>query len=1123
MSDLQQWLTGLGLERFAEAFEREEVTLDSLPDLSEADLKDLGLPLGPRKTILRAASGLRATQNTSTTQPEARAQDKTAPPSPEAQAERRQLTVMFCDLVGSTALSYKLDPEALRELMRAYQQACRTVIEKYNGHIAQYLGDGLMTYFGWPRAHEDDAERAIRAGLEIVDVVKHVKAPEPLRVRIGIATGTVVVGETGAGDASVPKLAVGETPNLAARLQGLAGADEIVIAPTTHRLVGGVFECVDLGNHSLKGVVEAVRAFQVAGIGRSEGRFEASRGAHLTPLMGRDSELAMLLARWQQAKDGEGQVVLLSGEPGIGKSRITQALRERMAGEAYTPMRYQCSPFHTNSALHAVIEQLQRAAGFGRDDSVEQKLTKLETLLHEGAADLTVAAPLIAALLSLSIDRYPPLNLSPEKQREKTLESLINQLIGLSRARPLLMIVEDIHWIDPTFQELLNLTLPRIAQARVLMVLTHRPEYVPQWSGQHHVTTLALNRLGRRPGSALIAELTGGKALPAEVLEQILAKTDGVPLFVEELTKTVLEAGFLRDAGDRYELTGPLPPLAIPSTLQDSLTARLDRLATVKEVAQVAACIGRLFSYDFLAAVSPLSDAALRDALRQLAESGLIFAQGSPPEASYTFKHALVQDAAYDSLLKSRRAELHARIAATLKSAFSEIAATQPEIVAHHYTQAGLTRQAIGYWHIAGQRASQRLAYTEAIAYFQRGIDLAGTLPEGADAAALELGLQIGVGYAFIPTKGWTAPESLRAFTRAEALSVHVADDAALFSALWGLFVFNLVSAETVAAHDYANRCLALAERARSSDMLVEAHLARGMSAQRGGQFGPARADLEASAALYDPVTHRSHAFIYGQDPKVIGLSWLAVTVLLLGYPDSALARCADTKAAANEILHPVTQGFPLNCSGLTHLFRGEPEAAQRDADALIALGMEQGLPLWAGIGTLFRCAALIDQGRGSDRELAQMREVIATMRAVGATEMVLRMQTLLVQAYLQLGNASAARVAGEEGLALTRHHAQGEFEADYLNLLGDACVAGPAEDAAEAEHFYTEAIEVARRQEAKSLELRAAIGLARLWAQQGQGRVALDLLRPLYSWFTEGFDTKDLREARALLEELAG
>lgn len=635
-------------------------------------------------------------------------------------AERRQLTVMFCDLVNSTVLSARLDPEDMRDVLRAYHNGCASVSKRFEGFVAKYMGDGVLVYFGYPHAHEDDAERAVRAGLVLVETIGATALPLSvelkLQMRVGIATGLVVVGDLIGTGAAQEEAVVGETPNLAARLQGLAAPNSVVIAADTRRLTGGLFEYRDLGPSTLKGFADPVRAWQVVGPSTIESRFEALHAAGTTtPLIGRDEELDLLMRRWQQAKEGEGRVVLLSGEPGIGKSRVTEAIEERLSGEPHFRLRFFCSPYHGETALHPIVSQLEHAAGFERDDNAERRLAKLEAILAPSTKDTKQATALLADLLSIGGDRYPPPNLNPQRRKEETLEVLFAQAAGLAAHRPVLMIFEDVHWIDPISLELLELTVERIPSLRVLLVITLRPEFQSPWTGDAHVTTLELNRLGRRHGAELVKRLTGNKQLPSAILDQITAHADGVPLFVEELTKAVLESGLLSDAGDRYVLTGPVPPLAIPTTLHASLMARLDRLAPIREVAQIGAAIGREFSYELLAALVPLPESTLQEAVDRLVQSELVFRRGRPPGATYTFKHALIRDAAYATLLRSRRQELHARIAKVLEDRFPETVELHPEILAHHWSQAGLVEKAAFYagktWlHADGyQRRKQRL------------------------------------------------------------------------------------------------------------------------------------------------------------------------------------------------------------------------------------------------------------------------------------------------------------------------------------------------------------------------------------------------------------------------------
>jgi class 3 adenylate cyclase len=656
-------------------------------------------------------------------------------------AERRQLTVMFVDLVGSTALSSRLDPEELRAVMRSYQDVCAAEVARFEGHVAKFLGDGILAYFGWPVAHEDGAERAVRAALGTIEAVPGVPTPtaEPLAARVGIATGMVVVGDLLGEGAAREEAVVGETPNLAARLQQLAEPGMIIVADGTRRLLGQLFDLQDLGARALHGFSTPVRAWRIAGEGRTTGRFEARRSADLSPLVGREHEVALLLNRWKLACQGEGHAVLLAGEPGMGKSRIAEDLRQRLGDQPHVRLLYQCSPQHTGSALHPIVAQLEHAAGFHRHDEPGARLAKLEALLAPGAEDVASVAPLFAALLAIpSGGRYPPLELSPQQRKERMLEALLAQLEGLAAREPVLLTFEDLHWIDPTSLEFLGLLIDRIASLPVLGILTARPEFAPAWNVGAHVTILPLERMSARHTAAL-AERVSGKALPPEISEEIVARTDGVPLFVEELTRTVLESGLLEDEGDRYGLRGPLPVRAIPTTLYDSLMARLDRLAQVKEVAQVAAVIGREFTDEMLAAVTALGGEKLRPALDQLVGNNLILQGEGSPTATYAFRHALVQEVAYGSLLRGRRQELHARIAKTVEERFPGITELQPEWLAHHYTEAGVVGRAAGYWLRAAQRAKDAYANREAASHLQRCLHAIEARPQGDNGPALEL------------------------------------------------------------------------------------------------------------------------------------------------------------------------------------------------------------------------------------------------------------------------------------------------------------------------------------------------------------------------------------------------
>ena len=733
--DLAAWLRELGLERYEPTFRENEIDLEILRELDDADLEELGLPFGSRKRLLKAIAGLVAGTST------ASAAGGEAARTTALSAERRQLTVMFVDLVGSTALSSRLDPEELRAVMRSYQDVCAAEVARFEGHVAKFLGDGILAYFGWPVAHEDGAERAVRAALGTIEAVPGVPTPtaEPLAARVGIATGMVVVGDLLGEGAAREEAVVGETPNLAARLQQLAEPGMIIVADGTRRLLGQLFDLQDLGARALHGFSTPVRAWRIAGEGRTTGRFEARRSADLSPLVGREHEVALLLNRWKLACQGEGHAVLLAGEPGMGKSRIAEDLRQRLGDQPHVRLLYQCSPQHTGSALHPIVAQLEHAAGFHRHDEPGARLAKLEALLAPGAEDVASVAPLFAALLAIpSGGRYPPLEISPQQRKERMLEALLAQLEGLAAREPVLLTFEDLHWIDPTSLEFLGLLIDRIAGLPVLGILTARPEFAPAWNVGAHVTILPLERMSARHTAAL-AERVSGKALPPEISEEIVARTDGVPLFVEELTRTVLESGLLEDEGDRYRLRGPLPVRAIPTTLYDSLMARLDRLAQVKEVAQVAAVIGREFTDEMLAAVTALGGEKLRPALDQLVGNNLILQGEGSPTATYAFRHALVQEVAYGSLLRGRRQELHARIAKTVEERFPGITELQPKWLAHHYTEAGVVGRAAGYWLRAAQRAKDAYANREAASHLQRCLHAIEARPQGDNGPALEL------------------------------------------------------------------------------------------------------------------------------------------------------------------------------------------------------------------------------------------------------------------------------------------------------------------------------------------------------------------------------------------------
>jgi predicted ATPase/class 3 adenylate cyclase len=1116
--DIAAWLRELGLERYEQVFQDSEIEPEILAELTDEDFKELGIPLGPRRKLAKAIAALSA----QAAAPSDHSAAVGSPATPSPQAERRQLTVMFVDLVGSTALAARLDPEDMGRVIRTYQDTCAEVIERWGGHVAKYMGDGLLAYFGWPQAHEDEAERAVRSGLAMIETLAALETPagEPLAARVGIATGLVMVGELIGVGAAQEQTVVGETPNLAARLQALAMPGSVVISQPTRRLVGALFELTDLGSTRLKGFAEPLSAFRVEGEGRAEGRFEALHGERLTPLVGREHEVGILLERWAWAKDGDGQVVLLSGEPGIGKSRVIRALCERLGDERYMPLSHYCSPYHTNSALYPVIGLLERAARLDRDEPPEQQLAKLEAMLARSSDRLDEVVPLVAALLGVPTgDHYPALNLTPEVQKRRTLQVLIDQLAGLAAQQPVLALYEDVQWIDPSTLELLGLVIDRVQRVPALVLITFRPEFQPPWTGHAHVTTLTMSRLGRRQGADLVARVTGEKPLPAAIVEQIVTRTDGVPLFVEELTKTVLESGLLADAGDHYELSGPLPSLAIPTTLHDSLMARLDRLAPVKEVAQIGAVIGREFTHDLLAAISPLSETDLTFALDQLVASELVFRRGALPEATYTFKHALVQDAAYQSLLKSKRHQIHTRIAKMLEDRFPEVAASSPEMLAYHFTEAGIVERAIHYWQEAGERAIERSANLEAIVHLKQALQLIGGLPETRERDEAELRLQVRLGQSLIAIAGGPARETRNAFSRARDLSRKLEDRTHLLSILSGLWVGHLIGGETRNAIEVANEYFKLAQSAEDGSPTWVGHRMLGSGLTMLGEPAAARTHFQQVLTSYDPAHHARLAYWHAHDPRVSSLGYLAHVTWILGYPEQSFEYLNRCLSEVKDSLHFNSKAFAHMWSALLFVFSSSNRDAEREARKLIEISKEYGSKFWSMPATIVLGTARVRSG-DLNGGLRDIRDGLAMYQAAGGRQFQPYFLCLEAEACLRSGQTDAALASlthARESLAETDQYL---FEPEIQRLTGETILAR-GEAMRDADIAYTAALDSARRMSARSWELRTATSLTRLWVDQGRRAEARELLAPVYGWFTEGFDTADLKDAKALLDEL--
>jgi class 3 adenylate cyclase/predicted ATPase len=1037
-------------------------------------------------------------------------------------AERRQLTVMFCDLVGSTALASCLDPEDLRDVIGTYQKCAAEVIGRFDGFVAKYMGDGVLAYFGYPQAHEDDAERAVRVGLALIEAVAALEtaASGPLQVRVGIATGLVVVGDLIGHGAAQEQAVVGETPNLASRLQALAESGTVIIAPSTRRLTGGLFDYEDLGAVQIKGFAAPVTPSRVLRESAAESRFEARHGPDLTPLVDREVELELLQRRWRQATRGEGCVVLVSGEPGIGKSRLAQTLLDRLGDEPYTRLRFFCSPHHRDHALYPTIAQLERVAGLRHEDPAGRRLDKLEAVLAQAIRDPREATSLLAALLSLPTDqRYPPLTLAPQKLKEKTLQALVAQVEGLAAQRPVLRLFEDAQWSDPTSLELLDMIIDRVPALPVMMIVTFRPEFIPPWTGRRHVALLSLNRLAPRHRAEMIVGVIGGKVLPKKIADQIVARTDGVPLFVEELTKSVIESGMLTDMGDRYAAAGPVPVQAIPATLQASLLARLDRLAPVREVAQIGAALGRRFSHELITAVAAMPQRQLDDALAQLVRAELIYRRGTPPNAEYTFKHALVQDAAYSTLLRSRRKELHARIAETLEGQFPEIATVQPALVAHHCEEAGLAEKAVEHWLAAGRQAWGRSMLSEAVSLLRHGLALIPGMPNSDWRREREFDLQIALGQALVESQGYSARDAGEAYARARQLSLALERPRSLLLALWGQWAYHVCRADLELARQLASEMRDLGEAGGDVPTRVLGCDASGFTCTDLGEFIPGRAYLAQSLALYDPAHRLFYTELLPNDALVQLQVYLSFLLVCVGDLDQAMFQRDAALQEARRLSHPHDLAIALAFAWITgRCVAWDPKSLCQCADELVLLSVEYELGFYRAVGLAMRGWCVAAQGQ-ADEGIGLLTTGLAGMYKAGFMLYRPWFLTLLADACRMAGQLQTALDHLIEARRLAEETQERWAQTETFRLRGHVLLA--MGDQAAAEASYDNALAIARQQSAKLWELCAAMSLARLWCDQGKRTEAHQLLAPVYGWFTEGFDTPHLKEAKALLDEL--
>jgi class 3 adenylate cyclase/predicted ATPase len=1115
--DLRGWLLSLGLQQYETAFRENDIDETLLPSLTAQDLKDIGVVVvGHRRKLLNAIAALPANSLAAPS-----AIDASLPDT----AERRQVTVMFADLVGSTALSTRMDPEDLREVISAYRRCVAETVRQLGGFVSQYLGDGVLIFFGYPQAHEDDAERAVRAALQLVAAVGELKTHALLRTRVGIATGLVVVGEMSDAGGIRERGIVGETPNLAARLQSIAEPNQVVIADNTRRLLGNIFELEDLGTKHLKGLADATRVWAVLQASSVASRFEAMHATRLTDLIGRDEEIGLLARRWARAKSGEGQVVLLSGEPGIGKSRLTAALLEHVGKEPHGRLRYFCSPHHSDSVLYPVIGHLERVARLAYNDNLQTKLDKLDRVLAYTAASKEDAA-LFAEMLSLPNDgRYPILQLTPEQRREKTLETLWAQVESLARQNTVLMIFEDAHWSDPTSLEAIGRAVSRVAGRRILLIVTYRPEFDPPWVGRPHVTTLTLNRLAEREVGMMIDRVVGNKPLAMNVRRDIIERTDGVPLFVEEITRAVLEA---ETAAERAIAAILSTASEVPASLHASLMARLDRLGPAKEVAQIGAAIGREFSHALLSAVAQKPEAQLESSLEALLAAGLVFQQGTPPDVIYLFKHALVQDAAHSTLLREPRRALHARIAAALEGKFADIVERRPEVLARHCTEAGLIERAAHLWGKAGQRSLYRSALIEAVEQLSRALAHIAALPSTAELRREQIRLQVALVNPLMHVKGYAAAETKKAAEQARLLIQQAESQGEppdepllLFSVLYGFWVANYVAFDGDVIRELATQFLSLADERQAMLPLVAGHRLMGASSLHAGETVKARTHLDKAIELYLPAEHRRGAMLFGQDVRVAALFYRSLALWQLGYPDAAIRDAARSVVDARDTGQAANVMAALAITSLTHMHCGNYSLAKAQLDEVCALAEEKSAMFWkVGAMLLLGCLSALN-GKATEA-VKTIGSGMGAWRSTGASLWMPMHLAHLIGAYADVGHFDQAQRCFDDAVTLMAQTKERWYESDIHRIAGDVAMRAPDADPVKAETLFAQALDIARAQQAKSFELRAAMSLASLWREQKRCDEARSLLAPIYNWYTEGFDTHDLRQARELLDGLA-
>lgn len=1119
MFDISQWLTQNGLEKYHSVFVQAEIELSDLIYLSDDDLKELGLPMGPRRRAINAIGTINADPEAQLSDPEVTGpnqphSDKISPAC-SVDAERRHLTVMFVDLVGSTEMATRMDAEDMREVITSYQNTVAGVVSRFEGFVAKFMGDGVLCYFGWPRANEDDAERAVKAGLSIIKAVKKNKAPDGslLSTRVGIATGIVIVGDLIGSGATQEAAVVGETPNLAARLQGVAGLDQLVVAKETQRLLGTLFNVALLDGLALKGISDAVDAYHVVGETKGQSRFAARQSGSLTPIIGREREIELMSERWAVARSRQGQLALITGEAGIGKSRITQAVIDEVASEDYMRMSYQCSPYHVDSAFYPVIQQMSFAAGFAPSDDAEVRLDKLEALISADQKTLK----LITSLLGLGETvRYRELDLTPAQQRAQTMQTLVSLLVAQATDKPVLLVFEDLHWIDPTSLELLDMLLDVITDQPIMILATARPTFKHSFGGHPTVTRFELNRLGKDDINGIVSKLTNGRTLPDEIMEIISQRTDGVPLFIEELTKTILESGALKEDGDRYVLNGPLNAVAIPATLHDSLMARLDRMQPIKEVAQNAACIGREFSHKLLLQISPLTDTELGTALNGLIDAELIYRRGLPPEATYIFKHALVRDAAYESLLKDKRRAIHTDILSALE-ADTDIA---PEVLAVHAESANLTNHAIDLWEAAGKAAIALPAFDEAITHLRRAITLITPQLENSDSPPFEraLSLQLPLSISLLTRKGYGADESLAALEKALVIANKIGETPMRSSILYGLWVSTTFREQHADALKTAKVFVEETANSPKTPSMMLANRVAGSSHYWMGNFAEAQRYLDVSLANYDPVTHSNLANQFGQDLGVTVHQTQAFNLLMLGQTRRAAFHMEKAENLAISTGHVQTI-YNLLAQGAAQysLLSGDRSDAERCWNKVTPIALEHNLGYWMAYSSLL--GEVLAASKGNRSSIANYRKLDATMSAAKNRILFPQFRVDVARSALAMGLRSDAVELAMMAKELIDETGEAYALTDFYRL--QAAIALSSNDTESAEQYLTTALDIARRQSGKLWELRTAIDLAHLWQKQGRNDEAVALLDPVHNSIAEGDCPEDRSKSQALLRAL--